>query len=63
MQIYYKQQAERNSMELTIKNQSLIEKINELEIMKGNYKDSINKIHEMESKVNFLILDIKILKS
>ena len=53
MRDFYKNQAERNSRDLTAKNLELIEKIQELENLKSKYQDSLNNVHCLESKVLF----------
>lgn len=50
----YKRQAERNVLELTNKTKELVEKIQELDVLKAKYEDSISNYSNMNSQVNLL---------
>lgn len=47
----YKRQAERNSLELTKKNKELVEKIQELDLLKAKYEDALNNYQDLSAQV------------
>lgn len=49
----YKRQAERNSVELTRKNKELVDKIQELDILKMKYEEALANYQALNAKVIF----------
>ncbi len=49
----YRKQAERNSVELTRKNKDLVDKIQELDILKMKYEEALANYQALNSRVIF----------
>ena len=56
----YKKQAQRNSIELTRRNKELVDKLQELDIVKMKYEEALANYQALNSRVNFLrIIKVK----
>jgi len=49
----FKRQAERNAMDLTRKNRELVDKIQELDVLKLKYEEAVANYQALNGQVNF----------
>ena len=50
----YRKQAQRNSVDLTRKNRELVDKLQELDILKMKYEEALANYQALNSKVNLI---------